>query len=141
MSDATPRWRYRLANYRRALALLREAMDQRSESGLNQPETEGAIRRFKFTAKLAWNVMKDYLEHEGVVFDQVTPRAIIRKAYEVNLIEHGEAWMDALDARNKMSHTYDARVFEQVVGEIANRYLAVMEDVCRFLTAKEAADG
>ena len=141
MSDATPRWRYRLANYRSALALLREAMDQRSESGLNQLETEGTIRRFKFTAKLAWNVMKDYLEHEGVVFDQVTPRAIIRKAYEVNLIEHGEAWMDALDARNKMSHTYDARVFEQVVGEIANRYLAVMEDVCRFLTAKEAADG
>ena len=76
-----------------------------------------------------------------MVFDQVTPRAVIRRAYEANLIEHGEAWMDALDARNKMSHTYDARVFEQVVGEIGNRYLAVMEDLCRFLTAKEAADG
>ena len=121
--------------------LQREAMDQRSESGLNRLETEGAIRRFKFTAKMAWNVMKDYLEHEGVVFDQVTPRAIIRKAYEANITVHGETWMDALDARNKMSHTYDDRTFEQVVGEIANRYLAVMEDFCRFLTAKEAADG
>ena len=137
MSDATPRWRYRLANYRRALALLREAMDKRSEVGLNQLETEGAIRRFKFTLELAWNAMKEYLEHQGVAFDQVTPRAVIRRAYEANLTEQGEAWMDALDARNKMSHTYDARMFEQIVGEIGNRYLAVMEDLCRFLTAQE----
>ncbi len=141
MSDATRRWRYRLANYRRALALLREAMDKRNTSGLNQLETEGATRRFKFTLELAWNVMKDYLEHEGVRFDQVTPRAVIRKAYEANLTEHGEAWMDALDARNRMSHTYNARVFEHVVGEIADRYLVVMEDLNRLLTAKEAADG
>ena len=141
MSDATPRWRYRLANYRSALALLREAMDQRSESGLNQLETEGAVQRFMFTLELAWNVMKDYLEHQGVVFNQVTPRAVIRKAYEANLTEHGEAWMDALDARNKMSHTYDARAFEQVVGEIGNSYLAVMEDLCRLLTAQEPPDG
>ena len=141
MSDATPRWRYRLANYQRAVALLREAMDKRGEAGLNQLETEGAVQRFEFTLELAWNVMKDYLEHEGVVFDQVTPRAVIRKAYEANLTEHGEAWMDALDARNKMSHTYDARVFKQAVGEIGNRYLAVMEDLCRFLTAQEPPDG
>ena len=139
--DATPRWRYRLANYQQAVGLLREAMDQRRDSGLNQLETEGVVQRFEFTLELAWNVMKDYLEHEGVVFDQVTPRAVIRRAYEANLIEHGEAWMDALDARNKMSHKYDARVFEQIVGEIGNRYLAVMEDLCRFLTAKEPPDG
>lgn len=47
----------------------------------------------------------------------------------------------ALDARNKMSHTYNARVFEQVVGEIADRYLVVMEDLNRLLTTKEADDG
>ena len=122
MSDATPRWRYRFANYQQAVGLLREAMDQRRDSGLNQLETEGAIRRFKFTLDLAWNAMKDYLEHQGVVFDQITPRAIIRKAYEANVTVHGETWMDAFDARNKMAHTYDARVFEQVVGEIGNRY-------------------
>ena len=141
MSDATPRWRYRLVNYQRALALLREAMDKRKMSGLNQLETEGAVQRFEFTLELAWNVMKDYLEHEGLAFDQVTPRAVIRKAYQANLTEHGEVWMDALDARNKMSHTYNARVFEQVVGEIADRYLVVMEDLNRLLTTKEADDG
>ena len=141
MSDPAPRWRYRFANYRRALALLREAMDTRRESGLNQLETEGAIQRFEFTMELAWNVMKDYLEHDGVVFDQVTPRAVFRKAYEANLTEHGEVWMDALDARNKMSHTYDALALEKVVEDIDTRFLVAMEDLCRLLTAKEAGDG
>ena len=141
MNDPTPRWRYRFANYRRALALLREAIDTRRESGLNQLETEGTIQRFEFTMELAWNVMKDFLEHDGVVFDQVTPRAVFRKAYEAKLTEHGEVWMDALDARNKMSHTYDALALEQVVEDIDNRYLAALEELRRFLTAKEAGDG
>lgn len=141
MSDATPRWRNRLANYRSALALLREAVDKRRESGLSQLETEGATRRFKFVLGLAWKAMKEYLEYEGVVFAQVTPRAVIRRAYEANVTEHGEAWMDALDALIKVSHTYDARVFEQMVEKIAGCYLAVMEDLCCFLTAKEGADG
>ena len=141
MSDPAPRWRYRFANYRRAVALLREAMDRKRESGLNQLETEGAIQRFEFTMELAWNVMRDFLEHDGVVFDQVTPRAVFRKAYEANLTEHGEVWMDALDARNKMSHTYDALALEKVVEDIDTRFLVAMEDLCRLLTAKEAGDG
>ena len=49
--------------------------------------------------------------------------------------------MDALDARNKMSHTYDAQAADRVVDEIANRYLAAMEDLCRFLTAKDVEHG
>lgn len=141
MSDTTPRWRIRLASYRSALALLREAMDKRRESGLSQLETEGATRRFRLALALAWKAMKEYLEYEGVVFAQVTPRAVIRRACEANVTEHGEVWMDALDTRNRMSHTYNARVFAQVAGEIADRYLVVMEDLNRLLTAKEAADG
>ena len=141
MNDATPRWKYRFANYKNALTLLREAMDKRNEFGLNQLETEGAIQRFEMTMELAWNVMKDYLEHDGVVFDQITPRSVVRKASEAKLTEHGTTWMDALDACNKMSHIYDALAADQVVEDIANRYLAAMEDLYRFLAAKDAEHG
>ena len=116
-------------------------MDKRNEFGLNQLETEGAIQRFEMTMELAWNVMKDYLEHDGVVFDQITPRSVIRKACEAKLTEHGTTWMDALDARNNMSHIYDALAADQVVEDIATRYLAAMEDLYRFLTAKDAEHG
>ncbi len=141
MADATPRWKYRFASYKNALILLREAMDKRNEFGLNQLEKEGAIQRFEVAMELAWKAMKDYLEHEGVAFDQITPRAVIRKAYEAKLTEHGPTWMDALDARNKMSHTYDASAANRVIEDVAERYLCCMEALYRFLMAKDTEHG
>lgn len=137
MNDSTPRWRYRFSNYKRAFILLQEAIEAMSESGLSQLEKEGTIQRFEYTMELAWKVMKDYLENEGVVFDQITPRCVIRKAFETNLIEHGREWMEALDARNKMSHTYDFQRFEEVIEKIRSRFLGVMEDLYQVLLEKE----
>lgn len=121
-----PRWQYRFANYRRAFLLLREALD---EGELSQLEREGTIQRFEYTVELAWNLMKDYLEAQNVVLPQITPRAVIRAAFEARLITDGEAWMDALDDRNKMSHTYSFERFEEVLERVRDRYLAAMDEL------------
>ena len=121
-----PRWHYRFANYRRAFLLLREALD---EEELSQLEREGTIQRFEYTMELAWKVMKDYLEAQNVVLPQITPRAVIRAAFEAQLINDGEAWMDALDDRNKMSHTYNFERFEEVLKRVRGRYLAAMDEL------------
>ena len=34
--------------------------------------------------------MKDYLESENFVIEQVTPRAVMRKAFEANLLADGQ---------------------------------------------------
>lgn len=120
-----PRWHYRFSNYRRAFLLLREALDERE---LTQLEREGTIQRFEYTMELAWNVMKDYLEAQNVVLPQITPRAVIRAAFEAGLIADGEAWMDALDDRNRMSHTYSFERFEEVLENVRARYLEAMDD-------------
>ena len=129
MTDDTPRWVYRFRNYMRAFSLLREAIEMMETRELSQLEKEGVIQRFEYTIELAWNVMKDYLESENVVFDQVTPRAVIRKAFETNLVEDGAVWMDALDMRNRMSHTYNFATFERVVESIRRRYLAAFSEL------------
>ena len=121
-----PRWHYRFASYRRAFLLLREALD---EEQLTQLEREGTIQRFEYTMELAWKVMKDYLEAQNVVLSQVTPRAVIRAAFQAQLVDDGEAWMDALDDRNKMSHTYNFEHFEVVLDNVRARYLAAMDDL------------
>lgn len=121
-----PRWHYRFANYRRAFLLLREALDKEE---LTQLEREGAIQRFEYTMELAWNVMRDYLEAQNVVLPQITPRAVIRAAFEAQLIRDGEVWMDALDDRNKMSHTYSFERFEEVLERVRRRYLQAMDDL------------
>ncbi len=73
--------------------------------------------------ELSWNVMKDYLVSENVVLEQVTPRAVIRKAFEVKLVENGELWMEMLDARNSMSHKYELEEFEQLIEDLQFNYL------------------
>ena len=140
MGDETPRWHYRFANFGRAFALLRDAVEGMHEAPLTQLEKEGVIQRFEYAMELAWKVMKDYLEHQGVAFEQVTPKAVLRRAFETKLVADGEVWMDALDARNRMSHTYSFATFEEVIEAIDRRYLAAMEELYTFLLEERSGD-
>ncbi len=134
LNDMTPRWHYRFNNYCRAFLLLREAIE--IERPLTQLEKEGVIQRFEYTMELAWKTIKDYLESENVVFEQITPRAVIRRAFEAGMIQQGEAWQSALDARNRMSHTYNFEVFEEVIRAIHDTYLAAFSELYEFLLSQ-----
>jgi nucleotidyltransferase substrate binding protein (TIGR01987 family) len=128
-AQAKPRWHYRFENFKRAYTLLREAIETSQERTLNQLEKEGVIQRFEYTMELAWKTMKDYLEAQNVILEQITPRAVMKEAFAAKLIKDGQVWMDALDARNKMSHTYDFKQFEAVIKEIQDRYLTALDDL------------
>ena len=121
------RWHYRFDNFKRAYVLLRESIELTGERALSQLEKEGIIQRFEYTIELSWKTMKDYLESQNVVFEQVTPRAVVKEAFAAKLISDGQTWMNALDARNKMSHTYDFKQFEDVIHAIQQHYLAAVE--------------
>ena len=122
------RWQYRFANFRRAYILLRDAFDDGVEA-LSQLEREGVIQRFEYTFELAWLTLKDKLEYDGVVLSTVTPRNVIREAFQAKLIEDGDAWIDMLTDRNLMSHTYDFDRFEEVICRISKRYLTILSDL------------
>jgi nucleotidyltransferase substrate binding protein (TIGR01987 family) len=127
--EGKPRWMYRFDNYRRAFLLLREAIELRQTRELTQLEKEGVIQRFEYTWELSWKVLKDYLESEGVVLDKITPLSVIRAALEAKLITRGDDWMKALDAGNKMSHTYNVQKFEEVITKIETTYLALFDEL------------
>ena len=41
--------------------------------------------------------------------------------------------MDALEARNRMSHTYDISEFERIIEDIKRRYLSAFDQLHRVL--------
>lgn len=129
------RWVYRFDNYKRAFLLLRDAMETMQKRELTQLEKEGVIQRFEYTWELSWKVMKDYMESEGIVLEKITPAAVIRAAFEAKIISDGEGWMKALDARNKMSHTYDLKKFEEIIRDIQSSYLHLLDKL--YLTLLE----
>lgn len=127
------RWRQRFENFDRALGLLREALADGQEN-LSPLEQEGATQRLKYTLELAWKCMKDYLGDSGVTISPATPRQVIKEAFVAKIITDGQTWIDMLNHRNLLSHTYDFAVFEEAIRATADRYLPTLQSLHQFLS-------
>jgi nucleotidyltransferase substrate binding protein (TIGR01987 family) len=130
------RWKQRFENFQRAFKQLSLAMDLKAQRPLSDLEQQGLIQGFEFTHELAWNVLKDYLEMEGIQ-GLIGSRSTAREAFKRGLVMDGEVWMDMIEKRNLSSHTYNQTVALTIVESIAERYYpAFCELQQRF--AKEA---
>lgn len=132
------RWIQRFEHLARAAALLGEPIARGVES-LSVLEREGTVQRFEVALELAWKAMKGFLEHEGEVLAPVTPRVVVTAAFAAGVVADGQVWIDMLDHRNLLSHTYDAAVFEGAVLAIRDRYLGAFEGLVSFFAGRTAA--
>jgi nucleotidyltransferase substrate binding protein (TIGR01987 family) len=130
------RWRQRFENFDRTFALLREPLTAAPVEQFNLLEQQGLIQRFEMCFELAWKTIKDYMEHTGVTFTQVVPREIIKQAFAAKIILDGQVWIDMLEERNLLSHTYDAKLFGQTLHHIKKRYLPALEQIHAFLLSQ-----
>lgn len=103
---------------------------------LNQLEKDGVIQRFEFSIELAWKTLKDYMEEDGFVFATITPRQVLKEAFAAKILKDGQVWMDMLDHRNLLSHTYDFAKFEEAVRAVHDRYLDALDQLHEFLQAE-----
>ena len=124
------RWLQRFNNYEKAVTQLSEFIAQEK---LNKFEVQGLIQCFEYTFELGWKTMKDYLELEG--FEVKSPRAAIQTAFQSQLIKDGHIWIDALQKRNLMSHTYDELTANEAEELIRTKYYGVIEEL--YQTLKE----
>jgi nucleotidyltransferase substrate binding protein (TIGR01987 family) len=129
--DTDIRWKQRFQNFNRAYLLLQDALQQGPEV-LNQLEKEGAIQRFEYSFELAWKTIKDYLEAGGIDFITITPREVLKVAFAARLFTDGQVWIEMLDHRNLLSHTYNFSSFEKAITAINDRYLPAMKALHRF---------
>lgn len=119
------RWKQRFENYKKAFSQLKSAIDK---NGLHPIDIikEGIIQRFEFTHELAWKVMKDYLDYEGI--QNVTgSRSATREAFNMGLITNGQAWMDMIESRKKTVHTYNQEVLEIEFKKVILSYYELFE--------------
>jgi nucleotidyltransferase substrate binding protein (TIGR01987 family) len=128
MMNLDIRWKQRFQNFDRSVVLLREPLAGGVDK-LSLLEKEGVVQRFEVALELAWKTLKDYLEHQGVEISPVTPRSVIKAAFSAKIIHDGQVWIDMIDHRNLLSHTYDRKVFEEAVDTLNTRYLAAFDDL------------
>jgi nucleotidyltransferase substrate binding protein (TIGR01987 family) len=136
-TDPDIRWKQRFQNFDRAFRLLEAALKD-GAAGLSVLEKEGVVQRFEYTFELAWKTVKDYLEAGGLILATVTPRQVLKEAFAAKVLAEGQVWIDMLDHRNLLSHTYDSSVFEEAATAIAGRYLPSLKQLHAFFSGKEA---
>ena len=119
--DKDIRWKQRFSNYKKALLTVNNAVTLSKERDLSDLEKQGLIQGFEFTFELAWNVMKDYLEEQGIS-GIIGSKNAVRQAFNNGLIDEGQTWMDMIIDRNLAAHTYDDETAENLFNAIVNVY-------------------
>ncbi len=115
------RWIQRLDNYQRALIHLQSAVELMAQRELSQLERQGVIQAFEFCWELAWKLMKDYLQWQGIS-DLSGPRDATREAFRQGLVKDGQIWMAMLQDRNRTAHTYNEATMLELLSVIRGSY-------------------
>lgn len=132
MNEKELRWHQRYENFDRAYNQFKAAILEFDK--LSILEKEGLIQRFEYTFELAWKTLKDYMEAQDV--ESKFPRETIKRAFQYELIQNGEAWMDMLEKRNLIAHTYDEERFNFAIKKIKEEYYDEITQVHSLLGGK-----
>jgi len=132
MNERDIRWKQRFQNFEKAYLQLKSSVLE--VESLSDLEKEGMVQRFEYTFELAWKTLKDYLQEQGV--DARFPREVIKESYHYRLVEDGEIWMDMLEKRNIMAHTYNEKTFRQAVNDIASSFYPAITNLYHYLRQK-----
>ncbi|RLB56108.1 MAG: hypothetical protein DRI34_09650 [Deltaproteobacteria bacterium] len=117
-----------LAAFAQALERFRQALETDAESDLLRA---GCIQYFEFCFELAWKSIKVVAGRAGQL-DCLSPRAALKQAFANRWIDEEEIWLDMLESRNLMAHTYSAEAALQIYRHLAG-YLPEMERLLQVL--------
>ena len=104
-----------LSDLQLALTRLEEALKLDSELDVYKA---GCVQYFEFTFELSWKTIKSTAEELGVD-PGGSPKSCLKTAYGQGWLQDEAVWLEMLEARNRMSHTYDAKDAIKVYGQLA----------------------
>lgn len=97
--------RWILNDLKNAVGQLEAALEVQPASDLVRA---GCIQYFEFCFELAWKAIKIMASEQGLP-DCTSPKACLKQAFSQGWLDNEDIWLAMLDARNRMSHTYNAR--------------------------------
>lgn len=84
---------------------MNSAVELSQKRKLSELEKQGLVQNFEFMHELAWKVMKDFLEYNGIS-GIIGSRDAVRQAFSNGLVSNAEIWMESISDRNLSSRTY-----------------------------------
>lgn len=128
------RWQQRFENLQSAYKKLQHAVQVHTQIPDDELIQMAVIKAFEMTFELSWKTLKDYLQYNGISVK--LPREIIKQAFSSKLILDGQLWINMLEDRNLMAHTYDEKRAKQAILSICQHYLPGIEQVHDYLQTR-----
>src|SRR5688572_15347364 len=125
------RWHQRLSNLENAMSSFLEACEQGEYSEL---ERAGLIQLFEVSFELSWKTLKDLLFVEGI--EAKSPREVLRESHAYGILDEIDTWLEALENRNLLAHTYDEEDAEAAKDLILESYQFLLKELLTKLQAR-----
>lgn len=111
------KFRLAMGKFRAALGNVDEALAGPANVKAYRDST---ILGFTFVYELAWNAMKLGLAEVGI--DARDPKAAFQHSFQQRWIDNEKFWLDMLEDRNLVVHTYNEGLALEVYGRIRDEY-------------------
>lgn len=97
---------------------------------LNIAEETGIIALFEICFEQSWKVLKEILEMQGLNPERIaSPKKIFDLAYSAGILSEEEIWIEILQTRNILIHTYDAEKSSETILKIRTEYVPAFKDL------------
>lgn len=110
----------RIENFNRAFEIFNNAVKAYNQEKENILMHLALVQAYEVCFELSWKVLKDYLAENGILV--YMPKEVIKEAFNKNVIENGQIWIDMLDARNATSHEYKMDKINLILEKISTTY-------------------
>lgn len=108
-------------NFKASLFNLKDIFSYQEPYG--NVEIAGMVGLFEICFEQSWKAMKEILENCGYAEGATgSPRAILKTAYKAGMISDEEMWLDALVARNNVTHAYNQAIALDIVHQAKEKY-------------------
>ena len=126
--DNDLRWQQRFQNFEKAFEALQRRIDEYEQHPNVEAYQMALISSFIIMYELSWNILKDYLQNEGVDVKN-SPRNVFRSAFQNELILKIEPWMESIIKRNQTVHTYHDKTLREVIQFITETFYPIVRDL------------
>lgn len=87
----------------------------------------GLVGLYEISFEQAWKAMKEILENHGYEGAATgSPRQIIKTAFQASMIQDENTWLDALQARNNVSHAYNQAIALDIVAQTKEKFYQML---------------
>ena len=99
-----------------------------AQASQRDPETmyrvfrDSLVQRFEYTFDTTWKYLAIYLEYQGLVLIQKSPKIVFRESLKSKILSESEVRVaiEMVDHRNLTTHGYDEDLVEEISKNIPN---------------------